>query len=187
MSEAADNCGSPDSSDPSIDEQLVAYLDGELDAESSRRIEELLSTDPRLRQTLQRLDRTWELLDELDTSGAPDRFTQTTLEMVTVAASEDARRSLAGVSRQRRWRWAIVGGSLLAAGLAGFLAVAYLAPDPNRQLVKDLPLLMNEDLSLLVNYKQDDLQFLQMLSQAGLFVEENGDERHKAATGGRAQ
>ncbi len=166
----------------SLEEQLVAYLDGELDADAGRRIEELLAGDPRLRQTLQQLDRTWELLGELEKPDVEDRFTQTTLEMVTAAAAEDVRRSQAALPRRRRRRWAIVGGSLAAAALAAFLAVALFAPDPNRQLADDLPLLENiEQYGLLVNPGQnrqiDAFEFLRMLSQEGLFVEEDGDER----------
>lgn len=155
-----------------LEQQLVAYLDGELDAESSRRIEALLATDPQLRGTLQRLDRAWELLDELDVPEVPERFTHTTLEMVTVAAAEDAQRSHAEILRRRRRRSVVVGGGLLTAGLAGFLAMALLAPDPNQLLVRDLPVLENLD-----EYSQiDDIEFLQMLNREGLFPEENGED-----------
>ena len=159
----------------SLEEQLVAYLDGELDAEASRRVEELLATDPRVRQTLQQLDRTWEFLDELDKPQVAESFAQTTLEMVTVAAGEDVRTGLAETRRRRRRRrrrWAIAGGSLLAAGLAGFLAVALFAPDRNEQLIQDLPVLQNLD-----EYCQiDSIEFLQMLNQQDLFTEENGED-----------
>ncbi|MBN2474501.1 MAG: hypothetical protein JXB62_07825 [Pirellulales bacterium] len=164
----------PDNADLSMEEQLVAYLDGELEAEEARRIEELLSNNPQLRQTLQQLDHTWELLDELDTQEVAENFTQTTLEMVAVAAADDVRQSLAEAPRRRRRRWALVGGSLLAAGLVGFLAVIFLLPNrnPNRQLVEDLPLLLEVE-----QYRQiDDFHLLQMLREEGLFVEEDVDQ-----------
>ena len=66
--------------------ELVAYLDGELDAESGRRIEALLASDPEVRRRLQSLERTWDLLDELDAAPVGEPFTQTTLEMVAIAA-----------------------------------------------------------------------------------------------------
>jgi anti-sigma factor RsiW len=162
----------PANADPALEEQLVAYLDGELDAEASRRLEELLATDPEVRQTLQQLDRTWELLSELDAPEVAERFTQSTLEMVTSAATEDAQRSRAEAPRRRRRRWAILGGSLLAAGLAGFLTMALLRQDPNQQLINDLPLLENFD-----QYRQiDDIEFLRTLQQERLFAQEEGDE-----------
>ncbi|MEX0585756.1 MAG: hypothetical protein WD176_03880, partial [Pirellulales bacterium] len=44
---------------------LVAYLDGELDAETSRELENLLATDPNARDEMQRMEQAWDLLDEL--------------------------------------------------------------------------------------------------------------------------
>jgi anti-sigma factor RsiW len=162
----------PANVDLSLEEQLVAYLDGELDAETSRRIEELLATNPKARQTLQGLDRTWELLSELERPEVAERFTQSTLEMVTVAAAEDTERSRTEASRRRRWRRVTLGGSLLAAAAAGFLGVA-LRPDPNRQLIDDLPVLENLD-----EYRQiDDIEFLRMLQKEGVFAEEGGNEQ----------
>ena len=157
----------PANADPSIEGQLVAYLDGELDAEASRRIEEMLSGDPKVRQTLQGLDRTWELLDELEQPQVAARFTQSTLEMVTVAAAEDTERSRSKAARHRKWRWMTLGGSLLAAGCVGFIAMG-LRPDPNRQLIEDLPVLVNLDA-----YRQiDDVEFLRALHEHNVFAEE---------------
>jgi len=151
----------------SLEEQLVAYLDGELDAEASHQIEELLLTEPEVRQTLQRLDRTWELLDELDRPGLDDRFTQSTLEMVTVAATKDVKEAQADAPRRRRRRWTLTGMGLLVAGLAGFAAVAWWASDRNRQLVADLPILQDLD-----SYRQvEDIEFLRMLRDEGLFFQ----------------
>ncbi len=157
----------------SLEERLVAYLDGELDPEDGRRIEELLASDPKVRAMLQQLDRTWDLLDELDQAPVNDDFTQTTLEMVTVAADEDIKRTQAALPRRRRRRWAFVGGGLLMAGLTGFVAVMLLRPDPNHRLVQDLPVLENLDEYRLI----DDIEFLKMLDEEGLFAEEDGDEQ----------
>jgi hypothetical protein len=126
-----------------LDEELVAYLDGELDAESGRRIEALLASDPAVRRRLQSLERTWDLLDELDAAPLGEPFTQTTLEMVAVAARQEVEKSRAEAPRRRR-RWLLgVGAGLLAAIAAGFLAVALHNPD--RQLLQNLPLLENLD------------------------------------------
>ncbi len=167
----------PSNSAMTLDEQLVAYLDGELDHEASRRIEELLATNAEVRRRLQEMERTWDLLDDLDTAPAGGRFTESTLEMVAVAARKDVEQSLAEAPRRRQRRALAVGGSLLAAVVAGFLAVVLLLPDPNRQLLQDLPVLENLD-----QYRQiDDIEFLQMLRNEGLFSKENdkspsGDE-----------
>jgi hypothetical protein len=154
----------PATTESSLEEQLVAYLDGELDAEAVRRIEERLAAEPEVRETLNRLERSWELLDELGSTPVGESFTRTTLEMVAVAAEEDVQRAMAEVPlRRRRRRW-LIGGGVFAAAAAGFLA-AYLAlPNANRQLVDDLPILENLD-----EYRQvDDVKFLRLLKEKGL-------------------
>ena len=154
-------------------EDLVAYLDGELDEPASRRIEELLATDPKVRQSLQQLERTWDLLDKLDAPEVDEKLAQSTLEVVAVAAAEDARRREAELPRRRRRQWLLGTAGLLAAALTGFLSVALLRPDPQEQLLEDLPLLDNFD-----QYRQiDDFRFLKMLHDEGLFAEEQADDQ----------
>jgi hypothetical protein len=147
------------------DEELVAYLDGELDAESARRIEALLASDPTVRNRLQALERTWELLDELDAAPLGEPFTQTTLEMVAIAAQQDAEQSRADAPRRRRRLLLVVALSVMAAAAVGFSAVAMYNPD--RQLLQDLPMLDRLD-----EYRQvDSIEFLHRLRDAGLFTQ----------------
>jgi anti-sigma factor RsiW len=154
-----------------LEEQLVAYLDGELDEESARRVEHLLSTNSKVREALQRLERTWELLETLDQPAVEEKFTRSTLEMVVQTASEEVASQQAAMPRRWRRRWLIGTAGLLASGLVGFLAAALLWPDPNQQLLRDLPIL--EDLD---QYRQiDDVEFLRALHREGLFVEEADD------------
>jgi hypothetical protein len=155
--------------DARLHEELVAYLDGELDPAGSRRIEELLANDPRVRHTVHGLDCTWQLLDELDRPEVAQDFTKTTLEMVVVAAEEDVVRQQSDAPRRRRRRRLLIGGGVLAAGLAGFLVVAMFTSNPNRQLLQDLPILENFD-----SYRQvDGIEFLRMLSRERLFTEDS--------------
>lgn len=158
----------PGNDDLGLREELVAYLDGELDAQQSRRIEYRLANEPEVRLVLQELDRTWHLLDELDAPTLDEDFTRTTLEMVAMAAVGDASRTGAKAPR-RRWLAAVAG--LAAAALAGFALVGRLAPDPNAQLLQDLPLIENLD-----QYRQiDNLEFLRMLNREKLFTEDIDD------------
>ena len=153
-----------------LDEELVAYLDGELDAESARRIEALLASDPQTRRRLESLERTWDLLDELDTAPVGEPFTQTTLEMVAVAADRDAERDRIEAPGRRRRNWKILGLFLLASALAGFAAVALFWPNPNRRLLEDLPVLEALD-----EYRQvESIDYLRKLRDEGLF-EASGD------------
>jgi len=73
----ADPPADPTRDPAALEELLVAYLDRELDDEQSGRVEALLAADPRARQTLKRLEQTWDLLDELDRSDVDETFTRT--------------------------------------------------------------------------------------------------------------
>ncbi len=151
------------------EEDLVAYLDGELDDPASQRIEQLLASDPKVRGTLQALEQTWHLLDQLDRVTPEEDFTRTTLEMVAVAAAEDVQVQQAEVPRRRRRRWLLGSAALLAAAAAGFLTVAWLRPSPNQRLLEDLPVLENLD-----PYRQvDNIEFLRLLDREGLFSKES--------------
>jgi hypothetical protein len=160
---------SPTDNATPLDEELVAYLDGELEAESSRRIEALLASDAAIRRRLQSLERTWDLLDELDAAPLGEPFTQTTLEMVALAARKDAEQDRTEAPRRRRRLWITLGVALMAAAAAGFLIVALY--DPDRQLLRDLPLLDDLD-----EYRQiGSIEFLHRLRDEGLFSKEATD------------
>ncbi len=63
----------------SIDEQLTAYLDGELSPKESLSIEQALVEDESLRLRLAELRKAYDLLDELPETPHDQRFTQSTL------------------------------------------------------------------------------------------------------------
>lgn len=159
-----------------LEERLVAYLDGELDDAEVREVEELLATDPKARELLADLERTWALLDQLTPRGLDELFARTTIKMVSMAAADDLARQQSEIPRRRRRQWWIGAGCILGAALAGFLAVAWLWPDPNRQLLQDLPVLEDLDELQHVFNKDDDIAFLRLLQQEGLFVADAPDE-----------
>ena len=154
-----------------LEAELVAYLDGELDAEASRRIEDLLASEPKVQRWLAELDGTWRLLDSLDTSSVDDRFTRTTMEMAVQVAAEEVQQVKAETPRrQRRALWGVLGGLAVAAGVA-FVAAALARPDPDRELLENLPVIENLD-----QYVQaDDIDFLRLLHEQGLFASESED------------
>ena len=162
----------PNADPPPLEEELVAYLDGELDQEATRRVEQRLAADPDVRETLRQLQQTWEMLDGLGTADLDGAFTQTTLEMVAVEAEGEVRQVETEVPQRRRRRILVQVSSLVAAALAGFLAVTLLSPDPNRRLLEDLPVLESLD-----EYQQvRDIEFLKLLQQQRLFGQEEGNE-----------
>jgi hypothetical protein len=152
-----------------LEEQLVAYLDHELDESSSRRIEKLLAADAEVRERLRQLQQSWDALDELLPADVDPSFTRSTLEMVALAAEEETRPKR-GVTRRGRRTWLGLAVVLLA-GLAGYAAVWRFWPDPNQQLLRDLPVLENLD----QYQKIDDVQFLRKLQAEKLFAKEASD------------
>jgi anti-sigma factor RsiW len=168
----------PMSHDPTNDEnqlreELVAYLDGELSAEQSRRIEQRAAVEPGARRMLEEFDRTWHMLDELDTPATSEEFTCTTLEMVALAAANDAQKAKLEQPRRRLQANLWIAGGLIGAATAGFLIVASLLPDPNTQLLQDLPILENYE-----QYREvENIDFLRALSKEKLFTEDAHDRR----------
>lgn len=157
-------------SDP-LHEELTSYLDGELDADGVRRVEERLARDAAYRAELQRLERAWDLLDRLPRAAVQDAFTKTTMEMVAVAAAEEAAAVQASAPRRRRRQRLLGACGALAAGLVGFAIGHSLWPNSNEQLLKDLNVLQNFELY----YQADDIDFLRLLDREGVFSEGDGD------------
>ncbi len=154
--------------EPEVQELLVAYLDGELDAETARSVEERLASDPALRTEMQRLDRAWHMLDALETEPVDEQFTRTTLEMTIAAAQEELQQEQAERPRRRLRRALLLCAAAATAALGGFFGVRLALPDPNRQLLEDLPVIEN-----LEQYRAvGDIEFLRTLHQERLFADE---------------
>jgi hypothetical protein len=148
-------------------EELVAYLDGELGAAESRRVERLLADDARVRVELQRLDRTWELLDGLPRAQVDPAFTRSTVEMIAVSLSEEAERQKTP-SRRWRKRW-LVSGAMLLAAVAGAWIGGKFVSLRNQRLLDDLSVLEH-----LEAYRQTpDLAFLRDLAGEESFAGES--------------
>ena len=65
-----------------LDEELVAYLDGEIDPTGRVRIERRLAEDDAFRRRLRRMQQTWEALDLLPQASVGDAFTSSTMTLV---------------------------------------------------------------------------------------------------------
>ena len=170
---------------PKDRDDLVAFLDGELDEASAKDLEARLQLDPKARAEAVALRKTWELLDYLPRPEPSVNFTNRTLERVS------ALRLPAG-ARRGRWPWWAVAASWAAAVLvafaAGFGATGLLTRPPSppgtdrepadplakmnpaqveQQLVRNLRIL--ENLRLYENV--EDIEFLQAMDDPDLFGE----------------
>jgi hypothetical protein len=168
---------SPNSNLDFLDEELVAYLDGELDSQATKRLEDLLATDEPARKRLSQLANSWELLDQLPRATVDDLFTRTTVEMVALAEEDEVAKHEAGAPARRRMRWLVGGVAALCAAAVGFVAMALAVPDQNDPLLADLPVIYNLELYEPVA----SIDFLHQLQAAGLFVKDSGEPATNAS------
>ena len=149
-------------------DNLVAYLDGELEEPNSQEIEKILAVNPVARNDVEMLMRTWELLDGLPRPAATEEITQRTLSTLKTI---DVTQPLT----ERPWfekarQGAIVAGwlgGLAVSAVAGFYVTNQLVPSETRRLAEDLPVI--ERLQQYVEV--DNFLFLEHLRQTGLFSE----------------
>jgi anti-sigma factor RsiW len=155
--------------------ELVAYLDGELDADTARAVEARLSRDPRARAEAEALTRTWDLLDYLPTPEPSTEFTHRTLERLS--GSMQTIHSPSG----RAWSsWAIAAGwaasVLLALGVGWGIARSWSGANNARaqtelegELERHLRVIENQRLFRNV----DDLAFARALDHPDLFGDDS--------------
>jgi hypothetical protein len=160
---------------PGLDEDLVAYLDGELDDPASRRLEERLATDAAARARLRALATSWDLLDHLPRAALDESFTRTTVQMVAVAASEDVAAETATAPARRRRRWTAGAIAATASAIVGFAVVVAAWPDPNDALLRDLPVVKNFELYDVIP-RGDAIEFLRRLEKEELFIGDASDQ-----------
>jgi len=155
----------------SIDEEIVAYLDGELDAETEARVVRKLSDDAAYRARLGQLQQAWDLLDNLRASEADEDFVHSTVAMVAVQAEAEARTMRLKAIRRRNFAWAGVAGIALASLAGGFAFMRYHLTEPDRNFVRDLPVIEHVD-----EYRYiDNIDFLKELTHEDLFAAEVDD------------
>lgn len=155
-----------DVADEQIDE-LVLYLDGELPTDQAADVEKRLAQDPQYRERLKRLQKSWDLLDQLPKTAATEAFTRSTLELVAVTVAREVEQSHVW-ENVRTWRNRLL--PVAAVASFAFLGYAITYSNLNRRnanFVKDADVIKRID-----KYEGvDDLNFLVDLHKSGLFQE----------------
>jgi hypothetical protein len=165
---AAERPGAESLAAEGLDEVLVAYLDGELSPEESEAIDKRLAGDEEYRSRLRELQRAWDMLDLVPRVSVQEEFTRSTVEMIALTAAAEARRSGSSRRRRRRLWQAAAAAAIVAIGLGAYFAAAWTIDRPNRQLLADLPLLV--DLNL---YRSaESTEFLRELDRRALFTDD---------------
>jgi anti-sigma factor RsiW len=165
-------------------EELVAYLDGELDPKAAESVATRLSLDPKLRSEADALQRAWDILDVLPRPQPSATFTTRTVSQVIPLPGGSGTQLLMGsgsaaatlpMAPARRpgvgfWLGSLV--LILAAGIGGFFGHRALAPPP-KPVAADPPL---EDVPLVKNLRLyrnvDDTEYLKRLDSPELFGDE---------------
>jgi ferric-dicitrate binding protein FerR (iron transport regulator) len=155
------------------DEQLVAYLDGELSAEERAEVERKLAEDEAYRERLEELDQTWEMLDTLPKADLDDeKFMRSTVEMITIAASQELE-SYRERKQLQGWIQYIAGTVLIIAAMVGGSRLVHRTmTSEDRWLINNLPVVENVD----VYHRAKSVEFLDRLHREGLFTAEVPDD-----------
>jgi anti-sigma factor RsiW len=152
-------------------EELIAYLDGELDEERARAVETRINLDPTVRAEAETLRKTWDLLDYLPRPEPSPSFTNRTLVRLSTRETGDALRPVsAGRRRLLALGWA---AAAMLAGVAAYAAaVALVPPRPGEDdLLRELRIIEN------LRYYEpvETPEFLRELDHPDLFGEEPAD------------
>jgi len=107
-----------------IEEEMVAYLDGELNAAQMQHVEDRLARDPAYRRQLQRLQRAWECLDQLPRSHVEEQFARSTVELVAVQAERETASQPAAAAQPRRHSTLLIIAVAAAAALVGAIGTS---------------------------------------------------------------
>ena len=149
---------------------LVAFLDGELEGDAARALEQKLALDPAARAEADTLKKTWDMLDYLPKSEPSPNFTHRTMDRLAPLKTGEQRGGL--------WRWhartaLLAGGwaaALVLAVLGGYFGFNQFVPrEPSEpgdpELVRDLNVIQNKRIFELV----EDIDFVRELDNADLF------------------
>lgn len=126
-----------------IDEQLVAYLDGELESQERDELEKRLGRDSQLRVRLRTLQRGWEMLESLPAVAPSPNLLETTIRMAaTEATGPTADANASSRSRLLKSRVFIVTAVSAVALLFGVLGAKVWEQIRFRRQLQQLPIAM---------------------------------------------
>lgn len=156
---------------PEIRENLVAYLDGELDEVATIEVERSLSESAEIRREVEALSRTWDLLEELPTVQSSSEFTERTMASLQTATAAEVTQPLFSPTLKRNLFWGSLVAGVAVCAAVGFL-IANRLPRQSDPLVQDLPVIQKLDL-----YEEvGDVRFLEELDQLDPLIVEKPSE-----------
>lgn len=143
-----------------IDEQLVAYLDGELPPEEVKLLEQQLGANESLRARLRELQNGWDLLDQLPHASSSNQLLETTIRMAAVDGGPATVVSTTKPTRRQITRIILLIALTAACYLIGLSAVRLRGYLEYRRQLRELPLAMHLDAFL----RSSDLEMMEALA-----------------------
>jgi anti-sigma factor RsiW len=152
---------------------LTAYLDGELDEESTQALEAKLSQDPAARAEVEELRQAWTMLDYLPRSTPSASFTHRTMEKLSVERRVVDTGTMPAPAVHAWFSPVVWTAALVMAAVLGWSISQRIwqpAPDPDEPLVRQLQIIEKWRAYELV----DDVEFLRSLDHPDLFGDDLG-------------
>lgn len=154
------------------DEQLVAYLDDELDVSERALVEQRLASDEAFRDRLRSLQISWDVLDLLPRSHADDTFTSTTVTLIAAQEEKLASQAVKEVKSEKQKQWLMLLAATALAAAGGFVLMYRSLTTKDQVLVRELPVI--EYVDQLNN--TPSVEFLEKLRAEGLFLVDNDEQ-----------
>lgn len=152
-------------------EDLVAYLDGELDQATHEMIEASLAQNQVARHDLNQLSRAYDLLNFLPTATPQADLTQRTMSRIEVRSSQVWEAGKIWSPGIRRFFLGMIWCAILCAVAAGsYQASRNFIPAPADLLLQDLPVILKADRYSVI----ESTTFLRALHDQGVFEENQG-------------
>ena len=146
-------------------EQLVVYLDGEMDSPEVSRMEDRLSVEPDLREKMASLEQTWNMLGELETVPVDKELVRSTMEVVTLTIEKELNVDEKKIGQQKWLDRAIRATIVVMFGVVGYQLAALSGVLAKNQLLDDVPIIRQISV-----YKEiGSFDFLKTLSEKGVF------------------
>ncbi len=125
---------------------FVAYLDGELNEEETRGIEQLLASNEVARHDMESLATAWELLDDLPRPNAPKDFAEKTIATLKMEEQQTPLQEQAWFQKATQIGGLVAGVAVvLFCGVAGFLVARSVPPSRADAMLQEYPLLEHFD------------------------------------------
>lgn len=151
---------------PEIRENLVAYLDGELDEDGTLDVERTLTESAEIRLEVEALSKTWDLLGELPSVESSKEFTERTLASIQTASVPELTKPQFGPQIRRNILWASLVVGLVGSAVFGYWMTNRGIPDQTDPLLKNLPVIQKLD----VYEEVGNVEYLNELEQLGPLI-----------------